>query len=193
MDAMLEGGCVRRAADKTGQEMRSFVLAACILLALKSVAANDDEGQEFEVVTCGSAINLVHVQSRYRLHSHEVAYGSGSRQQSVTAVSFLADPNSLWVVRGEHGKQCPQGTQIKNGDTIRLTHLNTKRNLHSHFFESPLSKQQEVSGFGDKSSGDSGDEWVVEMKDEDYWKRGKRFRLKHKATGAYLHSHSNVG
>jgi len=32
--------------------------------------------------------------------------------------------------------------------TVRFTHLKTKRNLHTHHYESPLTKQQEVSGFG---------------------------------------------
>ena len=38
-----------------------------------------------EPVTCGSAIKLVHEETNYELHSHDINYGSGSRQQSVTA------------------------------------------------------------------------------------------------------------
>jgi hypothetical protein len=89
-------------------------------------------------------IKLTHTTSGYRMHSHEVKWGSGSGQQSVTAVKDAADPNSLWVVMCKHGERCSQGTPIKNGQTIRLTHLQTKRNLHSHHFPSPLSHQQEV-------------------------------------------------
>ena len=37
-----------------------------------------------ELVTCTSAIKLQNVQRGVRLHSHEVKYGSGSGQQSVT-------------------------------------------------------------------------------------------------------------
>ena len=45
---------------------------------------------------------------------------------------------------------------VKCGDTIRLQHLATKRNLHSHFFQSPLSHNQEVSCFGEGGDGDTG-------------------------------------
>jgi dolichyl-phosphate-mannose--protein O-mannosyl transferase len=48
--------------------------------------------------------------------------------------------------------------RIKNGDTIRLVHLATNKNLHSHLHPSPLSNQQEVSAFAidDKANGDTG-------------------------------------
>jgi len=51
-----------------------------------------------ESVTCGSTIKLVHEESRFRLHSHEVNYGTGSGQQSVTAHGSKDDPNSYWLV-----------------------------------------------------------------------------------------------
>lgn len=35
-------------------------------------------------VTCGSIIKLKHKNTKTRLHSHEVTYGTGSGQQSVT-------------------------------------------------------------------------------------------------------------
>jgi hypothetical protein len=38
-------------------------------------------------VTCGSAIKIIHEETSYLLHSHDINYGSGSRQQSVTAHS----------------------------------------------------------------------------------------------------------
>jgi len=45
---------------------------------------------------------------------------------------------------------------VKCGSVIRLTHLNTNRNLHSHHFQSPLSHNLEVSAFGDTGEGDEG-------------------------------------
>jgi dolichyl-phosphate-mannose--protein O-mannosyl transferase len=51
-----------------------------------------------EYVTCGSTIKLVHEVSRFRLHSHEVNYGTGSGQQSVTAHGSRDDYNSYWLV-----------------------------------------------------------------------------------------------
>lgn len=47
-------------------------------------------------------------------------------------------------------------TPIKCGQTIKLTHVNTGRNLHSHHFQSPLSHNLEVSAFGEDGSGDDG-------------------------------------
>ena len=58
---------------------------------------------------------------------------------------------------------------MKCGDTIRLEHMQTNRNLHSHElsqnFKSSLSQQMEVSGFGDDGEGDPGDNWVIECFD----------------------------
>lgn len=45
---------------------------------------------------------------------------------------------------------------VKCGQTIRLMHLATKRNLHSHHFSSPLSHNLEVSAFGEDGEGDEG-------------------------------------
>ncbi|CAL5376224.1 unnamed protein product [Camellia sinensis] len=36
------------------------------------------------------------VKTKVQLHSHEVPYGSGSRQQSVTGFSVVDDSNSYW-------------------------------------------------------------------------------------------------
>ena len=51
-------------------------------------------------VTCGTVIKLQHIGTNHHLHSHEVAYGSGSGQQSVTATSAGDDAGSYWVVKG---------------------------------------------------------------------------------------------
>ncbi|VDQ11120.1 unnamed protein product [Trichobilharzia regenti] len=92
-----------------------------------------------------------------RLHSHEVQYGTGSGQQSVTAVSDDLDTNSLWQVVERNGSpQCSRGRVIKCGQKIRLMHLSTRRNLHSHHFDSPLSANFEVSAFGNDGVGDEG-------------------------------------
>jgi len=47
-------------------------------------------------------------------------------------------------------------TPVKCGDKIRLQHLATKRNLHSHLFQSPITHNQEVSAFGEGGDGDEG-------------------------------------
>lgn len=49
---------------------------------------------------------------------------------------------------------------IECGQTIRMTHVSTNRNLHSHHFQSPLSHNLEVSAYGDNGEGDEGLSWA---------------------------------
>lgn len=112
-------------------------------------------------VTCGSVLKLLNNDYRVRLHSHDVKYGTGSGQQSVTGTEVQEDVNSHWVVKSATGKICSRGDIIKCGTMIRLEHLTTGKNLHSHFFSSPLSSNQEISCYGDDGEGDTGDHWFV--------------------------------
>lgn len=145
-------------------------------------------------VTCGSAIKLAHAPSGRLLHSHDVKYGSGSGQHSVTSVAARADPGSLWLVRGlapapGSPAPCPPGTPVKAGASIRLQHAASGRWLHSHAFPSPLTRNQEVSAFGGPGHSDEGDVWAVEAeKGAASWARGAPVRLRHGASGAFLAS-----
>lgn len=194
-------------------------------------------------VTCGSVLKLLNADYRIRLHSHDVKYGTGSGQQSVTGTEIQEDANSHWYIwlikeKGlcERGWVtdfiwsmsnrvsivsmcknllifaicCISREPIKCGDTIRLEHLTTKKNLHSHFFQSPLSGKQEISCYGEDGEGalfaftcilfihfltisyyyaagvgDTGDFWKVECS-TDVWLRDNSVKLRHKDTDAYL-------
>ncbi len=98
-------------------------------------------------VTCGSAVKLQHAKTNYVLHSHDVAYGygRGSGQRSVTATTEQDNANALWIVRGGE-TPCVQGTPVNMTDRIRLQHLPSRKWLHSHLYQSPLSQAQEVRG-----------------------------------------------
>ena len=72
-------------------------------------------------------------------------------------------------------------TPVKCGSTIRLRHLATKRNLHSHHFQSPISHNQEVSAFGENGDGDDLDNWSVICPSK-FWERQDKIRFKHSAT-----------
>lgn len=91
------------------------------------------------------------------------------------------------------------GTKIQCGSTLRLEHLSTRRNLHSHDFPAPLTQRHhEVSAFGVAGEGDALDSWVVECQenmqcsaadqcvDDGLWKRGELVRLRNAITGKYL-------
>jgi dolichyl-phosphate-mannose--protein O-mannosyl transferase len=138
---------------------------------------------EFETVTCGSSIKLTHKSTGFKLHSHEINYGSGSGQQSITCFPNGNDPNSYFIVQGAFGTNCVRGTTIDCGQTISLKHAKTFKNLHSHSIKSPLSGQQEVSAY---VGNDEGDDWIVGC--TGVWKREQPITLQHKQTKQYLSS-----
>jgi len=141
---------------------------------------------KYDFVTCGSLVKLLNQAYETRLHSHEVAYGTGSGQQSVTAVEDSDDSNSYWQLRGtDSNNNCKRGEPIKCGDKIRLTHLNTRKNLHTHQYRSPLSNQQEVSAFGTNGEGDALDIWEVKCSTTE-WRRDNFVSLWHPETSRYL-------
>eukprot|EP01156_Anaeramoeba_ignava_P022444 Anaeramoba_ignava/c20673_g1_i2.p1 GENE.c20673_g1_i2~~c20673_g1_i2.p1 ORF type:complete len:108 (-),score=40.93 c20673_g1_i2:193-516(-) len=76
---------------------------------------------------------------------------------------------------------------------IRLEHIKTGRNLHSHGnFNSPTTNQQEVTCYGNSGIGDGNDNWKLEFKDSNKkpWKGKNTITLTHVNTGAKLHSHA---
>ncbi|EDO45492.1 predicted protein [Nematostella vectensis] len=160
----------------------SLLLLFIVLLSGETLC----DSKDFKYVTCGSVVKLLNTKHNVRLHSHEVKYGSGSGQQSVTGVLSVDDGNSYWVIKGENDKPCKRGEPIKCDETIRLQHLATKRNLHSHHFQSPISHNQEVSAFGEGGNGDNLDDWVVVCSKKN-WERKDTVRFRHKITEMYLH------
>lgn len=142
-------------------------------------------------VTCGSVIKLENESKpKVRLHSHDIKYGSGSGQQSVTGAENQ-DTNSYWAILGSKSKACNRGEPIECGSTIRLQHVQTRTFLHSHLFKSPLSSQQEVSAFGSDTDSDTGDHWMVYCKSR-YWLKQESVRLKHVDTGMWLSLSGNT-
>uniref|UniRef100_A0A0A9X0D1 Stromal cell-derived factor 2 n=1 Tax=Lygus hesperus TaxID=30085 RepID=A0A0A9X0D1_LYGHE len=155
----------------------------CAIVAFQFLFA---EGRNDEYLTCGSVLKLLNVDYNVRLHSHEVKYGTGSGQQSVTATTRQEDVNSHWLIKGTTKRPCPRGHPLKCGDVIRIQHVSTGKNLHSHHFPAPLSdSNQEVSAYGSNGEGDSGDHWMV-ICDGEYWERNEEVMLKHVDTDVYL-------
>eukprot|EP00055_Hartaetosiga_balthica_P007642 m.26617 g.26617 ORF g.26617 m.26617 type:complete len:230 (+) comp5870_c1_seq1:749-1438(+) len=161
-----------------------------IVLVVTTVALGVQGGLEpkgYDEITCGSTVKLKHTASKFLLHSQDVAYGSGSGQQSVTTKKDEQDSFDFWQIKGTEEKECPRAEKIRCGSTIRLFHVRTQRWLHSHNFKSPLSQNQEVSAYGDSNQSDSGDNWKLECSGT-YWKKGSDVMFKHVDTGFYLHS-----
>ncbi|XP_028164459.1 stromal cell-derived factor 2 [Ostrinia nubilalis] len=164
----------------------SIISLVFTLVLYTSLFIKSSNGSKAEYVTCGTILKLINPDLRLRLHSHDVKYGSGSGQQSVTGVDVSDDHNSHWAVRPATGETCKRGAPIKCNTVIRLQHVATKKNLHSHYFTSPLSGNQEVSCYGDENGeGDSGDNWTV-VCNNDYWRRDTPVKLKHVDTATFL-------
>lgn len=60
-------------------------------------------------VTCGTVTKLYNVDLKVRLHSHDVKYGAGSGQQSVTGTELAEDVNSHWQIKAATGQHCKRG------------------------------------------------------------------------------------
>jgi dolichyl-phosphate-mannose--protein O-mannosyl transferase len=118
--------------------------------------------------------------------------GGGSGQQLVTfSPHHVNSEKTLWWLHGSSNENCTTATPIACGSVVRLSHVPTKRNLHSHNVVSSLSRQQEVTAWGDNYEGDGGDDWKVVCPTR-YWERTTTVRLWHRDTQRYLGAASNV-
>ncbi|KAI8365029.1 Dolichyl-phosphate-mannose-protein mannosyltransferase-domain-containing protein [Choanephora cucurbitarum] len=140
------------------------------------------------------------------LHSHPHFYPGGSKQQQVTGYTFK-DDNNVWQVRypldnqtGQVKTSYDQMQFVQNGDVIRLFHIMTKTNLHSHAISAPVSsKHWEVSAYGNEEQMDVQDNWRVEIVKDVNERHPKqlralttRFRLYHTFLNCYLASGSTA-
>jgi len=171
--------------------------SAIVLLSsylFQSALAYNDENY----VTCGSAVKLTHMESggTHYLSSAQHKINSGSNQQLVTASPDRSGSESLWLVTSAHGgPPCTAGSTIPYGSKFRLTHLDTGKNLHSHLYRSPLSNNQEVTGFGDNGGGDQGDNFTVnpaKKSSSNHWTRDDIVIIKHVDTGKNLGATKNA-
>ncbi|KAJ5077546.1 hypothetical protein M0811_05645 [Anaeramoeba ignava] len=162
----------------------------------KSIKELGLDKKEISFVCYGDVIKLRHKNTGKRLHSHPLNYNTGSKQQEVTGFDGN-DDNDWWVVHGPHKdgdrENCKKAKAVKPGDIIRLEHLKTGKNLHSHGnFNSPSTNQQEITCYGNLGVGDGNDNWKLEFKETKKlkWKPNMAITLTHVNTGAKLHSHS---
>lgn len=143
------------------------------------------------IASYGRTIKVSHLLTANTLHSHAINYGhpGTSGQQQVTAFPGY-DDNDLWRVLGPAGDP-RSGQPVQHGQVLRLEHVLTQRNLHSHpGIPSPVTGQQEVTCFGSNGTSDSNDHWRIEIEGGGNWEFGKRARLIHINTNRALHSHA---
>jgi dolichyl-phosphate-mannose-protein mannosyltransferase len=136
------------------------------------------------------------------LHSHVQTYPEGSKQQQVT-VYHHKDTNNDWIIKKVRERvhddiEKDEIELVKNGDTIRLVHAETHKNLHSHPVKGPKTKSMwEVSGYGNDTIGDDNDYWQVEIINDlngnsldIITSLTTQFRLRHIKLDCYLRSHN---
>ena len=146
-----------------------------------------------QAITCGSAIKLRYlgISSKHYLNSGEMTWGTGSGQQVVTIGKTKNSSSSLWQVRERSNSNVPciTGKAFHCNDIIRLMHVPTKKNLHTHSIPATLTKhEQEISAFGDENGqGDDSDDWKL-ICSGDIWKRNTIVQFQHVVTNKYLTS-----
>lgn len=146
------------------------------------------------VISYGAPIKLKHRKTGQVLHSHEINYMGGSRQQEVTCYGGR-DDNDWWIVKGPDGEgiNAEIGTPVLSNDVIRLEHLATSRNLHSHEGPySPSSNQGEVTAYGTNGKGDNNDNWTLIIHNQGSghpWHSTHFVKFIHVGTNRALHSH----
>lgn len=146
-----------------------------------------------EFLAYGSLITMKsHRASSGYLHSHGHLYPEefGVQQQQITTYPHK-DKNNLWLLKRHDREYDPEAPVefVQHGDIIRLEHKETRRNLHSHHQEAPISKKHlQVTGYGTNGAGDDNDFWRIEMIGESGKVKVLRspIRLFHLSTGCVL-------
>ena len=142
----------------------------------------------------GSEIVLQHEISKLFLRSPGVPYTNpgASGQDQVTCAAKI-DSRSIWIVKPPH--KYPDdylfGQPVPKDAVFRLENRATRKNLHSHpGITSPLSRQGEVTCYGEPGEGDFNDNWRLEIDGEQInLESESKFRLIHTITNYALHSH----
>lgn len=113
----------------------------------------------------GNHISLKHnMTGRYLTSVEGNSYENGSGQQVVFAGGWEPDHETTFIVIPRIGDEIEGQVDVNFGDVIRLKHLATRTNLHSHpDIPSPITEQQEVTCYGDDFTSDENDEWIVEQ------------------------------
>ncbi|CAO3565175.1 unnamed protein product [Mortierella alpina] len=170
-----------------------------------------EQDEVWRDVVYGSVVRLQsESQSQSFLHSFYKLIPGGSGQQQVGGYEY-PDLNTHWIViladlDKDEPEEMPSRLQyLKNGDSLRLRHVSTRRCLHAHDVRTqggPQAKNlHEVSAYGGVGfDGDANDWWQVEQVDTDQMRETvdhheaepikaleSAFRLRHSSLGCYLY------
>jgi len=110
-------------------------------------------------------IQLKHISTGLFLCSKYETYREGSKQSQVVTRPNDNNKDLWWKVtikkkNAYRDNSVPDAVMHK--EIIILTNAFTTKNLHSHKgIKSPVTKQQELTGFGGVGIGDTNDDWEL--------------------------------
>ena len=117
---------------------------------------------ESKTITYGSSLRIQNSITKYHLSSFGMNWSSGSGLQIITAVESDKEINGLFTIKeGETYPMKVTGEPVICGDVIRLEHVATGKNLHSHDFKSFVTNSQEACAFGENGDGDVNDNFRI--------------------------------
>ena len=115
-----------------------------------------------KTITYGSSLRIQNSITKYHLSSFGMNWSSGSGLQIITAVESDKEINGLFTIKeGETYPMKVTGEPVICGDVIRLEHVATGKNLHSHDFKSFVTNSQEACAFGENGDGDVNDNFRI--------------------------------
>ena len=172
--------------------LKYFILPIIFLLNQTKQISQEEitETINSKTITCGSTLRIQNIITKYYLSSFGMNWSTGSKLQIITAIQEDDDTNSLFLIKeGDGIFPCKNGENILCDSIIRLEHLSTGKNLHSHDFPSFITGKQEACAFGENGIGDVNDNFKIICYKQKGEKRifGKsEFFLQHVPTGKYL-------
>eukprot|EP00730_Choanoeca_flexa_P014094 TRINITY_DN6033_c0_g1_i1.p1 TRINITY_DN6033_c0_g1~~TRINITY_DN6033_c0_g1_i1.p1 ORF type:complete len:773 (+),score=123.18 TRINITY_DN6033_c0_g1_i1:81-2321(+) len=119
----------------------------------------------------GSVVTIKHAQyAGALLHSHPHLFPKEYGQQQQVTGYLHKDDNNKWIIKAAHllsdqhdDYSLYNGSQLlRSGNRIRLEHMLTRRNLHSHPIVAALNKHHyQVTAYGADGVGDVNDEFTI--------------------------------
>jgi dolichyl-phosphate-mannose--protein O-mannosyl transferase len=170
-----------------------FLYITIIIIGISKNISEEEikENINEKIITCGSALRIQNEITKYYLASFNMNWSTGSHLQIITAIGDDNSNDNLFIIKeGETYPSCRSGEPILCNSVIRLEHVVTGKNLHSHVFPSMLSNSQEACGFGENGDGDVNDNFRIicyKQTNNTIIKGNTYFFLQHVPTEKYLY------
>ena len=180
--------------DKINNIIISQILTLFLISTITCVNMSEEDIKntiESKTITYGSSLRIQNSITKYYLSSFGMNWSTGSGLQIVTAVQSDKELNSLFTIKeGENYPTKINGDPVLCGDIIRLEHIGTGKNLHSHDFKSFVTNSQEACAFGEDGNGDVNDNFRIscyKQNDNDLITGKTEFFLQHVPTQNWLY------